>query len=129
VGKKMESVGKDLTKKLTLHLVGIGTAAAKIGSDFQAGMSEVAAISGATDNDLKQLEEKAKEMGATTKFSVTESAEALKYMAMAGWDTNQMVDGLDGVMMLAAASGENLGSVSDIVTDALTAFGMEAKDA
>ncbi|OLS02549.1 phage tail tape measure protein [Tissierella creatinophila] len=129
VGKKMESVGKDLTKKLTLPLVGIGTAASKVGSDFQAGMSEVAAISGATGSDLRQLEEKAKEMGATTKFSATESAEALKYMAMAGWDTNQMVDGLDGVMMLAAASGENLGSVSDIVTDALTAFGMEAKDA
>jgi TP901 family phage tail tape measure protein len=129
IGHKMGSVGKDLTKKVTLPLVAVGTAAAKVGSDFQAGMSEVQAISGATGNDLKQLEEKAKEMGATTKFSATESAEALKYMAMAGWDTNQMVAGLDGVMMLAAASGESLGSVSDIVTDALTAFGMEAKDA
>lgn len=129
IGHKMESVGKDLTKKVTLPLVAVGTAAAKVGSDFQAGMSEVQAISGATGGDLKRLEEKAKEMGATTKFSATESAEALKYMAMAGWDTNQMVDGLDGVMMLAAASGESLASVSDIVTDALTAFGMEAKDA
>lgn len=129
IGHKMESVGKDLTKKLTLPLVAIGTAAAKVGSDFQAGMSEVQAISGATGNDLKQLEEKAKEMGATTKFSASESAEALKYMAMAGWDTNQMVSGLDGVMMLAAASGENLGTVSDIVTDALTAFGMQASEA
>ena len=129
IGHKMESVGKDLTKKVTLPLVAIGTAAAKVGSDFQTGMSEVKAISGATGGDLKRLEEKAKEMGATTKFSATESAEALKYMAMAGWDTNQMVDGLDGVMMLAAASGESIASVSDIVTDALTAFGMEAKDA
>lgn len=129
IGSKMQTVGKDLTKKLTLPLVAVGTAAGKVGSDFQAGMSEVQAISGATGGDLKQLEEKAKEMGATTKFSATESAEALKYMAMAGWDTNQMVDGLDGVMMLAAASGESLGSVSDIVTDALTAFGLEAKDA
>lgn len=129
IGTKMQTVGKDLTKKVTLPLVAVGTAASKVGSDFQAGMSEVQAISGATGNDLKQLEDKAKEMGATTKFSATESAEALKYMAMAGWDTNQMVDGLNGVMMLAAASGESLSSVSDIVTDALTAFGMEAKDA
>jgi len=129
VGKKMESVGKDLTKKITLPLVGLGAAAVKVGSDFEAGMSEVGAISGATGNDLKMLEEKAKEMGATTKFSASESAEALKYMAMAGWDTTQMLDGLDGVMMLAASSGEDLGLVSDIVTDALTAFGMEAKEA
>ncbi|SKC57592.1 phage tail tape measure protein [Maledivibacter halophilus] len=129
VGKKMESVGKDLTKKITLPLVGLGAAAVKVGSDFEAGMSEVQSISGATGNDLEKLEEKAKEMGATTKFSASESAEALKYMAMAGWDTNQMLDGLEGVMMLAASSGENLGSVSDIVTDALTAFGMEARQA
>ena len=129
VGKEMESVGKDLTKKITLPLVGLGVAAVKVGSDFEAGMSEVGAISGATGNDLKMLEEKAKEMGATTKFSASESAEALKYMAMAGWGTTQMLDGLDGVMMLAASSGEDLGLVSDIVTDALTAFGMEAKEA
>ncbi len=129
IGKKMESVGKDLTKKITLPLVGLGAAAIKVGSDFEAGMSEVKAISGATGSDFKRLEEKAKEMGATTKFSASESAEALKYMAMAGWDTNQMLDGLEGVMMLAASSGENLGTVSDIVTDALTAFGMEARQA
>lgn len=129
VGKSMQSIGKDLTTKVTLPLVGLGAAAVKVGSDFEAGMSEVAAISGATGNDLKKLEEKAKEMGATTKFSASESADALKYMAMAGWDTNQMLDGLDGIMMLAASSGEDLGRVSDIVTDALTAFGMEARQA
>jgi len=129
LGKALEPVGKDLTKKITLPLIGLGAAAIKVGSDFEAGMSEVGAISGATGNDLKKLEEKAKEMGATTKFSASESAEALKYMAMAGWDTTQMLDGLDGVMMLAASSGEDLGLVSDIVTDALTAFGMEAKEA
>ncbi|EGQ26709.1 exopolyphosphatase [Sporosarcina newyorkensis 2681] len=129
IGKKMESVGKDLTTKVTLPLVGLGAAAVKVGSDFEAGMSEVAAISGATGTDLQRLEEKAKEMGATTKFSASESADALKYMAMAGWDTSQMLDGLEGVMMLAASSGEDLGRVSDIVTDALTAFGMEARQA
>ncbi|QGT99498.1 Phage tail length tape-measure protein T [Candidatus Syntrophocurvum alkaliphilum] len=129
IGMKMESVGKDLTKKVTLPLVGIGAAAVKIGSDFQAEMSKVQAISGATGDELEKLGEKAKEMGSSTKFSASQSAQALNYMAMAGWDTNQMLDGLDGVMMLAAASGENLATVSDIVTDALTAFGMQASDA
>lgn len=128
-GKSMEKVGKSLSKYVTAPVVGLGAAALKVGTDFQSGMSEVQAISGATGDDLAALEEKAKEMGATTKFSASESAEALKYMAMAGWDTNQMLDGLDGVMNLAAASGEELGLVSDIVTDALTAFGMEAKQA
>ncbi|AEE92515.1 conserved protein of unknown function [Tepidanaerobacter acetatoxydans Re1] len=128
-GKKMEDVGKNLSMKVTAPLAALGGVAVKVGSDFEAGMSEVAAISGATGEDLKKLEEKAKEMGATTKFSASESAEALKYMSMAGWDTTQMLDGLEGVMMLAAASGEDLGLVSDIVTDALTAFGMEAKQA
>lgn len=91
-------------------------------------MSKVQAISGATGDDLAQLKAKAKEMGATTKFSATESAEALQYMAMAGWKTQQMVDGLPGIMNLAAASGEDLASTSDIVTDALTAFGMQASE-
>ncbi len=128
-GKSMEKAGKSLSKYVTAPVLGLGAAALKVGTDFQSGMSEVQAISGATGDDLAKLEAKAKEMGATTKFSASEAAEALKYMAMAGWDTNQMLDGLDGVMMLAAASGEDLALTSDIVTDALTAFGMEAKDA
>lgn len=129
IGKKMESVGQDLTKKVTLPLAGIGAVAIKIGSDFQAEMSKVQSISGATGEELQKLSDKAKEMGSKTKFSASESAQALNYMAMAGWETNQMLDGLDGVMMLAAASGENLATVSDIVTDALTAFGMKASEA
>lgn len=100
----------------------------KIGSSFEAAMSEVSAISGATGDDLVALTEKAKEMGAVTKFSASESAEALKYMAMAGWKTEDMLNGLSGIMDLAAASGEELGTVSDIVTDALTAFGLKASD-
>lgn len=103
--------------------------AVKVGSDFESGMSEVAAISGASGKALQALTDKAKEMGSTTKFSATESAEALKYMAMAGWDTDKMLSGLPGVMNLAAASGENLGTVSDIVTDSMTAFGMAADEA
>ncbi len=128
-GKKMVSAGKNLTMKVTAPIVGLGAVIAKTGMDFQAGMSEVAAISGATGDELKSLENLAKEMGATTKFSASEAADGLKYMAMAGWDTQQMLDGLPGVLNLAAAAGEDLGLVSDIVTDAMTAFSMEAKQA
>ncbi|WMI81849.1 phage tail tape measure protein [Anaerotignum sp. MB30-C6] len=106
----------------------LSVASIKVGSNFEEGMSKVAAISGATGKDLEALTEKAKEMGAVTKFSATESAEALQYMAMAGWKTESMLEGLPGVMNLAAASGEDLGTVSDIVTDALTAFGLQAEE-
>lgn len=107
---------------------GLSIASIKVGMDFEAGMSKVQAISGATGEELTALTEKAKEMGAKTKFSAGESAEAFQYMAMAGWKTNDMLNGIDGIMNLAAASGEELALVSDIVTDALTAFGMSAKD-
>ncbi len=106
----------------------LGGAAIKVGSDFEAGMSEVQAVSGASGEALEQLKEKAKEMGAKTKFSATESAEAMNYMAMAGWKTEEMLGGIEGIMNLAAASGEDLATTSDIVTDALTAFGMSASD-
>lgn len=125
----MTGMGSTLTKSLTVPLAGAGVAIIKTTADFESGMSEVGAISGATGEDLKKLSDKAKEMGAVTKFSASESAEALKYMAMAGWDTQKMLNGLPGVMNLAAASGEELGLVSDIVTDALTAFGMKAEEA
>ena len=109
--------------------VGVAAAAAiKMGSDFEAGMSKVSATSGAVGDELESLTAKAKEMGEKTKFSATESAEAFNYMAMAGWKTGDMLNGIDGIMNLAAASGENLGLVSDIVTDALTAFGLKAAD-
>lgn len=119
-----------LVKKSAVVIGVASVAAAKktidVGKSFEAGMSEVQAISGASGKDLERLSNKAKEMGATTKFSATESATALKYMAMAGWKTDQMVSGLAGVMNLAAASGEDLGTVSDIVTDSMTAFGLKA---
>ena len=95
---------------------------------FESMMSQVQAISGATGQAFEELTAKAQEMGATTKFTATESAEAMNYMAMAGWQPQQMIDGISGIMSLAAASGEDLASTSDIVTDALTAFGLKAKD-
>ena len=102
--------------------------ALEAGQSFDAGMSNVAAISGATAEELDVLRDKAREMGASTVFSATQAADALQYMAMAGWDTESMLDGVEGIMNLAAASGEDLAMVSDIVTDALTAFGLSAAD-
>lgn len=123
-----KTTGGLLSKNVTLPIVGVGAAAVKTATDFEAGMSEVKAISGATGSEFDALRDKAIEMGAKTKFSASDSAEAFKYMAMAGWDASQMMDGIAGVMNLAAASGEDLATTSDIVTDALTAFGLQASD-
>lgn len=128
VGGKAQQVGGTLTRGVTMPIAGIATAAAKTAMDFDAKMSQVQAISGATGGDLEKLRDKAKEMGAKTKFSASESADAFKYMAMAGWKTGDMLNGISGIMDLAAASGEDLGTTSDIVTDALTAFGLKAQD-
>ena len=134
VGQKMESVGNSIAgagksmMPLTLAIGGVGTAAVKTAADFDAGMSQVAAISGATGDDLEALRDKAREMGSKTKFSASEAASAMEYMAMAGWKTGDMLGGIEGIMNLAAASGEDLATTSDIVTDALTAFGLSAED-
>lgn len=112
----------------TAAITAFGAASVKDGMTFDAAMSQVKAISGASAEQFDQLREKAIEMGAQTKFSATESAEAFNYMAMAGWKPIQMMEGISGVMNLAAASGEDLALTSDIVTDAITAFGMAAGD-
>lgn len=133
-GQKMEAVGNSIAgagKKMmgvTTVIGGVGVAAVKTAADFDSAMSQVAAVSGATGKDFDNLRNKAREMGSKTKFSATEAAEAMNYMAMAGWKTEDMLDGIEGVMNLAAASGEDLATTSDIVTDALTAFGLSAKD-
>ena len=113
---------------VTTVIGGVGVAAVKTAADFDSAMSQVAAVSGATGKDFDALRSKAREMGSKTKFSATEAAEAMNYMAMAGWKTEDMLGGIEGVMNLAAASGEDLATTSDIVTDALTAFGLSAKD-
>lgn len=133
-GKKMEAFGDSVTSAgqkimpASMAVAGLGAAAVKTATDFDEGMSKVAAISGATGDDLDALRDKAREMGAKTKFSATEAAAAMEYMAMAGWKTEDMLGGIEGIMNLAAASGEDLATTSDIVTDALTAFGMSADD-
>lgn len=150
VKKSVNDVNKQLgiidnkTKATAAKLAAVSTAAAtavagaaaavvgysvKVGASFEKAMSEVQAISGASGESLENLTEKAKEMGRTTAFSASEAAEAMKYMAMAGWKEQDIISGIGGVMNLAAASGESLGSVSDIVTDAMTAFKMSSEQA
>src|SRR5699024_2833050 len=128
IGGKMQDVGKSMSMKITAPIVALGGLAVKTGLDYEASMSRVAATSGATGKDLDNLKDKAREMGRTTQFSASESAEAMNFMAMAGWDAEEMMGGISGVMDLAAASGEDLASVSDIVTDGLAAFGFQAED-
>lgn len=127
VGGKLEGVGKKMMP-VTAAITGLGAVAVKTAADFDSSMSQVAAVSGASGDDLERLRDKAREMGAQTQFSASEAADAMNYMAMAGWKTEDMLGGVEGIMNLAAASGEDLAAVSDIVTDGLTAFGLSAQD-
>ena len=130
-GDKVSSTGEKLLPA-SAAVTALGVAAVKTDSDFDSSMSQVAAVSGATGGERQRRHHpphaKAHEMGAKTKFSASEAADAMNYMAMAGWKTSDMLDGIEGIMNLAAASGEDLATTSDIVTDALTAFGLTAKD-
>ena len=134
IGGKMENLGNSIAgvgktiMPVSTAVGGLGIAAVKTAADFDSAMSQVAAVSGATGDDLQSLRDKAREMGEKTKFSASEAAEAMNYMAMAGWKSKDMISGIDGIMNLAAASGEDLATTSDIVTDALTAFGLTAAD-
>ena len=127
VGSAIEGAGRKLMP-VTAAVGGLSAAAVKVASDFDSAMSQVAAVSGAAGKELDALRDKAREMGSKTKFSASEAAEAMNYMAMAGWKTGDMLEGIEGIMNLAAASGEDLAVTSDIVTDALTALGLSAAD-
>lgn len=152
-GKTIANTGKAMTKAVTVPIVGMGVAAAKTAADFETAMDKVASISGDTGRATKELvslademglsykknadgsasamevlSAKALQMGAITKFSASEAADAFSYMAMAGWNTQSMMEGIEGIMYLAGATGEDLAATSDIVTDALTAFGMQANE-
>lgn len=126
-GANIESVGKKLLP-ITGVVTAAGTAAVTTAASFESSMSKVSAVSGATGSELDALGKKARSLAADSKFSASEAAEGLNYMAMAGWKTEDMLAGLEGVMNLAEASGESLATTSDIVTDALTAFGLKASD-
>lgn len=125
----MTEVGGTLTKSVTLPVMALGSAIAVVSSNFEAAMSEVAAITGAVGDDFEALEGQAKDLGETTQFSASEAAEGMKYLGMAGMDTNEIMNAMPGLLDLAAASGTELGTTADIVSDALSAFGMEAQEA
>lgn len=153
-GKAISNTGSKMTKALTVPILAAGTAAVKAASDFESGMDKVQSISGTvssktlkevsksakdmglsfkkgkddTETAMNILSAQAKKMGATTKYSATEATEAYQYMAMAGWNAGDMLNGIEPIMKLAGATGESLGTTSDIVTDSLTAFGMSSKD-
>lgn len=136
VGKGIQDTGKKMTALVTGPIVAFEAASIKTAATFESSLSKVTAVSGKSTtaviklaNGTTTLKQKAMEMGSKTKFSASEAADAMYYMGLAGWDATQMVEGLDGVMNLAAASGEDLASTSDIVTDSLTGFGLKAKDA
>lgn len=125
-GKKMVSAGKDLTMKVTAPIAGVGATAIKIGSDFEEAMSKVAAVSGATGDELAALEEQARELGATTVFSASEAADGMTFLAMAGYDVNQIMASMPGLLDLAAAGQLDLGRAADITTNIMSGFNMEA---
>ena len=129
VGTFIGNLALDVLKEAVTQLKHIGEDILQTGMDFESSMSKVKAVSGASAEEMETLTEKAREMGSTTKFSASEAADAMNYMAMAGWKTDDMIAGIDGIMNLAAASGEDLATTSDIVTDSLTAFGQTAGEA
>ena len=127
IGENLTTAGEKMLP-VTAAITGLGTAAVKTAADFDSSMSNVQAISGASAEDMDKLRERAREMGAQTKFSAKEAGDAMGYMAMAGWNVQDMYNSLPGIMNLAAASGEDLATTSDIVTDAMTAFGLAADE-
>lgn len=129
VGNSIADTGKSLTKKVTVPLALLGTTALKVSTDFEAEMSNVKAISGATGDEFKELRNTAIDLGASTAYSASEVAAGMTEMAKAGWSTSQIIDGMSGVLAAAASSGEGLATVSTIVADAITGFGLKAKDA
>lgn len=127
-GKTISKAGSSLTKSITMPIAGVAAASIKTAADFEQSMSNVKAITGASGEDFKKLEQHAKDLGASTAWSAKEVAEAMQYTGMAGWTAQENIDGLKGILDLASASGTDLASTSDIVTDAISAFGNTAKD-
>lgn len=128
-GKNLETVGSTLTKAVTAPIVGLGGLIVKTSSSFESAMSRVQAVSGASGGELQKLNKKAQELGATTAWSASEVADGMTEMAKAGWSASDIIDGMSGVLNAASASGEDLAQVSTIVADAITGFGLKAKDA
>lgn len=128
IGKQIESVGTALTVGITTPILAVGTASLKATMDFDSSMSKVQALSGSTGDELIKLKQKAQELGASTAWSASQVSEAMQYMALTGWEANDMLEGTAGILSAASATGEDLAAVCDIITDGLSAFGMEASE-
>ncbi|NJP37195.1 phage tail tape measure protein [Bacillus luteus] len=128
VGRSMTSVGRRMTMRVTLPIVGLGAAALRAGMDFEQGMSKVEALTGATESQMAQLEEQARELGATTRFSATEAADAMSFLGMAGWETQEIMAGMPGLLDLAAAGALDLGRAADITSNIMSGFKIEAEE-
>ncbi|SHK49038.1 phage tail tape measure protein [Paramaledivibacter caminithermalis] len=128
LGNKLQGVGKQLTTKVTLPILGIGAASTKLGMEFEKSMSEVSAVTGATGEEFDKLEKLAREMGSKTSKSASEAADAIKYMGLAGWDTSQIMKGLEPVLRLSEAGNIDLGRASDLVTDSMSALGLTTEE-
>ena len=127
-GGTISKAGSTLTKTITAPVAGVAAAAVKTAADYESAMSNVQAITGATGNDFKKLTQLGKDLGASTAWSAKECAEAMQYTGMAGWTAKENIDGLKGILDLASASGTDLARTSDIMTDAISAFGYKASD-
>lgn len=127
-GDTIANAGSKMTKSVTVPIAGVGVAAVKTAADYESAMSNVQAITGATGDDFKKLTQLGKDLGASTAWSAQECAEAMQYTGMAGWTAQQNIDGLKGILDLASASGTELARTSDIMTDAISAFGYKASD-
>lgn len=128
IGRQMRDVGKGMSMYLTAPIVGFAASTAKVAGDFEASMNKVAAVSNASAGELEALTEKAKEMGRTTQFSASQSADALSFLAMAGFSANEAIEALPGTLQLAAAAQMDLGEAADIVSNVLTGYNLEIKE-
>lgn len=128
-GEKISAVGGSLTKAFTVPLLGLGTASVATAATFEDGMLKVQSLSSASQEEYKKLSEAAKQYGASTAWTAKDVADAMGYMALAGFDTNEILASTGGMLSLASASGEDLATVTDILTDSMTAFGDGAGDA
>ena len=129
MGKKLTNTGKTMSTYVTAPLVGIGAISLHTAANFDDAMRKVQAISGATGSDFEKLTNQARELGATTAFSATDAAEAMYYLALAGWDVNEIMEATPGLLALASAAGMDLGQAADIVSDTMSGFQMDATQA
>lgn len=128
-GKGMTDFGKGMTTKVTLPILGIGAGILKVGMEFEQGMSQVQALTQGTGEEMVKMSDQAKHLGETTRFSATQAAEGMAFLGMAGWDTNSILEGMPGLLSLAASANMELGRAADITSNIMAAFNIEAAEA